>query len=399
MEIEIIEAELDFSDFIYTSWFHTDCLMSYYKFDSFSDEYWRVTENFLRTAREYGMNCVLTPIFTPPLDTEVGKERPTVQLVDIKCDGGKYSFNFDKLTRWIEMAHRCGVEYFELSHFYTQWGARCAPKIMATVDGEYKRIFGWDTKANSKKYKNFLLAFSVELKKYLEERNLKDKVLIHVSDEPNFGVIFNYSRASGYIHKLFKGYMIVDALSDYWFYKLKIVSTPIPASDHIDKFIGNVNNLWVYYCSGQRNHYVSNRFFCNSSLRTRVLGYQMFKYDIRGFLQWGYNFYYSQLSKSLVNPFEVSDAGGKFPSGDSYVVYPAEDGTAYHSIRLKVFYDALQDMAALKTLSRLVGKEKCIDIIEESGKYDITFRNYPHDENWLLDTRESINKAIKENLK
>ncbi len=129
-----------------------------------------------------------------------------------------------------------------------------------------------------------------------------------------------------------------------------------------------------------------------------MLGYQMFKYDIRGFLQWGYNFYYSQLSKSLVDPFEVSDAGGKFPSGDSYVVYPAEDGTAYHSIRLKVFYDALQDMAALKTLSRLVGKEKCIDIIEESGKYDITFRNYPHDENWLLDTRESINKAIKENL-
>ena len=399
VEIEIIDAELDFSDFIYTSWFHTDCLMSYYKFEAFSDEYWRVTENFLRTAREYGMNCVLTPIFTPPLDTEVGKERPTVQLVDIKFDGGKYSFNFEKLTQWIEMAHRCGVEYFEFSHFYTQWGARYAPKIMATVDGEYKRIFGWDTKANSKKYKNFLLAFSVELKKYLEERNLKDKVLIHVSDEPNFGVIFNYSRASGYIHKLFKGYMIVDALSDYWFYKLKIVSTPIPASDHIDKFIGNVNNLWVYYCSGQRNHYVSNRFFCNSSLRTSVLCYQMFKYDIRGFLQWGYNFYYSQLSKSLVNPFEVSDAGGKFPSGDSYVVYPAEDGTAYHSIRLKVFYDALQDMAALKTLSRLVGKEKCIDIIEESGKYDITFRNYPHDENWLLDTRESINKAIKENLK
>ena len=77
---EIIDAELDFSDFVYTSWFHTDCLMSYYNFDAFSDEYWRVTENFLRTAREYGMNCVLTPIFTPPLDTEKGKERPQLYL-------------------------------------------------------------------------------------------------------------------------------------------------------------------------------------------------------------------------------------------------------------------------------------------------------------------------------
>ena len=89
--------------------------MSYYKFDAFSDEYWRVTENYLKTAREYGMNCVLTPIFTPPLDTQKGKERPTVQLIDITVKDGTYFFNFDKLTQWIEMANRCGIEYFELA--------------------------------------------------------------------------------------------------------------------------------------------------------------------------------------------------------------------------------------------------------------------------------------------
>lgn len=398
VSVEIIDAQLDFSDFVYTNWFHTDCLMSHYKFEAFSDEYWRVTENFLRTAREYGMNCVLTPIFTPPLDTEKGKERPTVQLVDVKCCDGKYTFGFDKLTEWIDMAHRCGIEYFELSHLFTQWGARSAPKIMAEVDGEYKRIFGWETKANSKEYKAFLLALSIELKKYLEERKLKDKVFIHVSDEPNFSMILNYGRASKYIHKLFKGYKIVDALSDYWFYKLKIVSNPIPANDHIDKFLGNVKDLWVYYCSAQRNHCVSNRFFCNDSIRTRVIGYQMFKFDIKGFLHWGYNFYFSHLSKGLIDPFKDSDAGEKFPSGDSYVVYPAEDGSAYHSIRLKVFYDALQDMAALKTLEKLAGKDKCMEIIEEGGKHNLTFREYPHDDNWLLSTREKVNKAIKESL-
>ena len=398
VKAEIIDAQLDFGDFIYTNWFHTDCLMSHYKFEAFSDEYWRVTENFLKTAREYGMNCVLTPIFTPPLDTQKGKERPTVQLVDVNYSSGKYSFNFDKLTQWIDMAHRCGVEYFELSHFYTQWGARHAPKIMATVDGEYKRIFGWDTKANSKKYKEFLLALSVELKKYLEERNLKDKVLIHVSDEPNFSMVIPYGKASKYIHKIFDGYKIVDALSDYRLYKLNLVSTPIPSNDHIDKFLGKVKEQWVYYCSAQKNHYVSNRFFCNSSLRTRVLGYQLYSYSIRGFLHWGYNFYYTQLSKGVIDPFKVSDAGGKFPSGDSYVVYPAEDGSAYHSIRLKVFYDALQDMAALKTLEKLAGRHKCMEIIEEDGKYDITFKNYPHDENWLLSTREKVNECIKENI-
>lgn len=399
VNVEVIDYELDFKDFIYTNWFHTDCLMSYYNFDAFSDEYWRVVENFLKTASEYGMNCVLTPIFTPPLDTEIGKERPTVQLVDVSVNNGIYSFNFDKLTKWIDMAERCGVKYFEMAHFFTQWGARHAPKIMATVNGEYKKIFGWETKASSKEYKKFLTDFSIEFKNYLEERNLKDRVLIHVSDEPNFSMIVPYAKASKLIHKLYKGYKVVDALSDVWFYKLGIVSNPIPSNDHVHSFIGKGKDLWTYYCSAQNKKFVSNRFFCNESIRTRVIGYQMYKYDIKGFLHWGYNFYYTQLSKAVIDPYKVSDAGGKFPSGDSYVVYPAEDGTAYHSIRLKVFFDALQDMAALNALEKLTNKQECLNIIEENGKYSITFSNYPHSDDWLLNSREKINQKIKENLK
>ncbi len=399
LNVEIINCSLDFNDFIYTCWFHTDCLMSHYNFEAFSDEYWRVTENFLRTANEYGMNCVLTPIFTPPLDTEFGKERPTVQLIDVRLENDKYSFNFDKLSQWIEMAQRCGIKYFEIAHFFTQWGANHAPKIMATVNGEYKKLFGWETKASLKEYRKFLTDFSVEFKNYLEERNLKDKVLIHVSDEPNFAMLRSYSKASKLIHKLYKGYKIVDALSDIWFYKLGIVTTPIPSNDHIDKFIGKTDELWTYYCSAQNKKCVSNRFFCNDSLRTRVIGYQLFKFDVAGFLHWGYNFYYTRLSKSVIDPYKVSDAGGNFPSGDSYVVYPAKDGTAYHSIRLKVFFDALQDMAALNALEKLTDKKTCLDIIEENGKHSITFSQYPHSDKWLLETREKINSKIKENMK
>jgi hypothetical protein len=121
----------------------------------------------------------------------------------------------------------------------------------------------------------------------------------------------------------------------------------------------------------------------------------MFKYDIRGFLQWGYNFYFSQLSRRLIDPFTETDAGGAFPSGDSFIVYPAEDGTAHHSLRLKVFFDALQDMAALNTLEKLTDKKTCLSIIEENGKHNITFRDYPHSEEWLLTTREAVNAAIK----
>lgn len=398
VEIEIIDAMLDFSDFVYTCWFHTDSLMTYYNVEAFSDEYWRITSNFLKTACDYGMNCVLTPIFTPPLDTEQGKERPTVQLVDVTLADGEYSFDFSKLSQWIEMAEKSGIRFFELSHFYSQWGAKFAPKIMATVDGEYKRIFGWDTKSTSRAYKAFLKAFSKELKKYIEDRNMKDRVFIHVSDEPNFWMCSSYKKASRYIHSLFEGYRIIDALSDYRFYKKGIVSNPIPATDHIDKFLGNVDDLWAYYCSAQCNHNVANRFFCNDSIRTRVIGYQLYKFNIRGFLHWGYNFYFSRLAKAQIDPFTVTDAGGAFPSGDSFMVYPAPDGTAYHSLRLEVFFDALQDRAALITLEKLCGKKVCLDIIEENGKHNLTFREYPHSDEWLLNTREQINMRIKSEI-
>ncbi|MES9143981.1 glycoside hydrolase domain-containing protein, partial [Cutibacterium acnes] len=76
--------------------------------------------------------------FTPPLDTKVGGERPTVQLVGVNVTNGKYSFDFSKLKRFVDMCLGLGVEYFEMSHLFTQWGAAFAPKVIATVDGVEK---------------------------------------------------------------------------------------------------------------------------------------------------------------------------------------------------------------------------------------------------------------------
>ena len=67
---------------------------------------------------------------------------------------------------------------------------------------------------------------------------------------------------------------------------------------------------------------------------------QMFKYDIVGFLQWGYNFYYSYRSVYPINPYECNDGGPTtengdiwVPAGDTFCVYPAPDGTAKYETR------------------------------------------------------------------
>lgn len=399
LTVEVIDALLPKQDFIYTNWFHTDCLMSYYGFEAFSDEYWRVTENFLRRAVDYGMNCVLTPLFTPPLDTKIGGERPTVQLVDVTvADKNEYRFAFDNLDRWIQMCERVGIEYFEMSHLFTQWGAKHAPKIVATVNGEEKKIFGWKTRANGKKYKTFLAQFAKALTAYIDNKGIRERCLFHVSDEPSGAMIRGYKKASKIVHDNFKGFKIIDALSDFKIYKKGLIETPIPANDHVNAFIGNVPELWTYYCCSQSSKYVSNRFFSMPSQRNRALGYQLYKFDVKGFLHWGYNFYYLQYSKGLIDPYKVTDAGGGFSSGDSFVVYPAKDGTPLNSLRLHVFYDAFQDKMALELLESKIGKEKTLALLEKDLEMPLSFSDYPHSDAWQLETREKINAAIKENL-
>lgn len=397
VDVEIIGAEIPEQKLVCTNWFHTDCIHTYYDVPVFSEEYWRITENFVRAAAEHGINLLLTPLFTPPLDTAVGKERPTVQLVDVSLDDGKYTFNFDKLHRWIEMADRCGIKYFEMSHLFTQWGAMHAPKIMATADGEYKLLFGWKTWAASKKYTEFLRAFAKELIAFLKKEGVEKRCYFHVSDEPSMERLRDYGKRSVLMRELFGEFPIIDALSDFDFYKKGLIKNPIPCINSAEKFYGNVPELWTYYCCGPDKDYYPNRFFGMPLQRMRVLGYQLYKYDVKGFLQWGLNFWYSQLSDHPINPFETSDSDGAFPAGDAFVLYPGESGKALASIRFKAFREALQDQRALQLLESLIGREEVVKILESDG--ELKFNVYPHSAEWQLKKREEINTAIKNSIK
>lgn len=55
---------------IHTEWFHGDCIANYYGEEVFSERHWQLMENFIEIAVKRQCNMILTPIFTPPLDTE-----------------------------------------------------------------------------------------------------------------------------------------------------------------------------------------------------------------------------------------------------------------------------------------------------------------------------------------
>ncbi len=392
--LNIIDAQLPSQEIVATQWLHCDCLQTYYDTESFDERHWMIIESFIKTAVEHGINMILTPIFTPPLDTYVGGERPTTQLVDVFVEAGEYRFGFDKLSRWVDLCDKLGIKYFEFSHLFTQWGAAHAPKIMATVDGNYTHLFGWETDATGAEYVKFLRTLIPQLLAFMSSKNGADKrCWFHISDEPSLEHLEQYVASRAAIADLLKGYPIIDALSNYEFYEQGIVDNPISATNHIDTFIEhNVSNLWCYYCISQWNK-VSNRFIAMPGARTRIIGTQFYKYNIAGFLHWGYNFYNNQGSYGSINPYVITDGERFSPAGDTFSVYPGMGGEALPSLRLKFFHDALQDLAAFKLCESLYDREFVLTLMEEGGM-PITFSEYPRESDYLLKLREKVNAAI-----
>lgn len=395
LTLRMIDASLPEHGMMLTQWFHCDCLASYYQVPVFSERHWEIIGNYLRTAVEYGQNMILTPLFTPPLDTEVGGERLTVQLVDVTLNAdGSYSFGYDKLDRWVALCHACGMRYFEMSHLFTQWGAAHAPKIVAWVNGEEKRIFGWDTDAAGEEYAAFLKAFLHSLVEHLKALGIEQNCKFHLSDEPNGGCVEQYRHAKAVVSEALADYEIMDALSSFDFYRDGLVSLPIPSNDHIEPFLeAGVEGLWTYYCCVQGKG-VSNRFIAMPSWRNRALGMQCFKYDIAGFLHWGFNFYNNMYSVDAINPYLDTEGEQQVPAGDSFMVYPAPDGTTLPSIRLMVFREGLEDLAAMKLCAEKKGKAAVVAAMEAVFG-DIRFDRCPTTSEQMLFVRAAVDAMLQ----
>ena len=223
MRVRVLDAELPDQQLKYTRWMHYDAIAQYYHTEMWSEDFWRYLEKFVATAVRRGINVMLTPIHTPPLDTAVGYERLTSHLVDVYLTDGAYSFGFDRLRRFISMCKRCGVRYFEMAHLFSQWGAKCAPKIIVNENGVEHAKFGWHVSATSPEYVKFLDAYLPALKAELGAQGVLERTIWHISDEPSFEHLESYAAARAIALRHIGDQYVLDALSDVRLYQSGVV--------------------------------------------------------------------------------------------------------------------------------------------------------------------------------
>lgn len=394
--LEAMDIELPELPLLHTEWFHTDCLADFYKVAPWSEEHWKIVSSFISFAsHKAAVNTLLTPLFTPALDTDIGSERTCVQLLEVKVlEDGSYEFGFDLFRRWCSICKREGIRKLEISHLFTQWGAKAAPNIYAEVNGEKRRIFGWETPSDSPEYLAFLSALLPKVIAAAAECGYpKEDLIFHISDEPSEADIGIYRRNIRNIRKIVPDITIMDALSSIKFAEEDGPDIPVPATDHIEPFTSTALPLWSYYCIAQSVG-VPNRFIAMESTRNRVMGVLWYLYKVQGFLHWGFNFYNSENSRRHIDPFFTTDGDSAFPAGDPFLVYPGPEGTPYSSIRNEVQMEAFRDYCYLVLLEQQIGREAVVKLVKQGSSKAFTFTDYPLDQDYFHNLRRKVVRTL-----
>lgn len=397
--LEIVECKVEKCDLVLTNWMHYDCICNYHNVRPFTDKFYRIFEGFLKEYVDIGFNMLYTPLFTPPLDTYIGGERKTVQLINVTRADGKYCFSFKKLDRFINFALKRGIKYFEFSHLFTQWGGKACPKIECGINGKKEKLFGWETPSDSEDYAEFLNSFLPELVGYIKKKKLENFCYFHITDEPRLADVSEYGKCRRLVKGNIGEMKVIDAVSEYLFQEKGLVDVAVPIINEYEGFRKKYDgDLFVYYCCCPADNYYSNRLLCMPLQRTRILGIQLYLNEAKGFLHWGYNFYNTALSYSPIDPYKQTDAGGLFPSGDAFIVYPSESGKeVFSTLRAKAIKGAFEDYRLLKTLEKIKGKDYVFGILAEEKLSG--FSVYPREDGWLSNFSDKIRILIKENVK
>ena len=388
--LTVFGARIDAEPVPITDWVHADCICDKHGAEPFDEKFYAAFGKYLELYVLGGNTMILTPVFTPPLDTKEGTYRRTCQLVGVKKKKGKYFFDFTRLKYFMDFCGERGIRYFEFSHLLSQWGGKYCPKI---EDENGRLLFGWRDRSGGKKYKRFLRFYLAAVRTFLKKSGYEERVYFHLSDEPERKYVGQYIRKSKFLYRYIDKAKTIDAVSDPALFHIPTLDVPVVATIFYRLAHGLPRDWMLYYaCVGNDNMW-TNRFLYMPLQRVRVLGYQLYLTQSRGFLHWGFNFYHTQYSLAKIDPYEVTDAGGSFPSGDSFLVYPL-DGGATPSLRLFVMREAFQDFYALKRLESLYGREFAVNLLRENGMDGLSV--YRGEIGWHLALRKQINQLIRE---
>jgi hypothetical protein len=417
LRVEVWPFEMPAPRFHVTNWFQPDCLTAFHRCEPWSERHWRLLELYARDMAEHRLNVIATPTLTGNFHnynqmTLVGATRKR---------GGTYTFDFSRLQRWVELFDRHGFELFEMWHFAQQGSGATAPPLSIWDEAKRKHVSYEGLPVASPIYRQLMASFLQRLSRWLAQRKLMHRFLLHVYDEPQHETWAHYAELSSFFRRHAPNIAHLDAISTSGLITafgadidIPVPETPFFAEDayYRERARTSEKPVWMYTCCGPWHPY-ANRFVCHPLLSTRILHWQAYTYHVRGYLHWGYNFWHragetptgwAYADEVLLNPYR--EAPTSWPVGDACIVYPPprwwEDRGPVSSLRYEAVREGLQDHTLLCLLEELTASgrsgaaatrgRRLLQRIHTEIAPDFT--HHTRDADLLLRTRRELGRCI-----
>lgn len=319
--VQVYKTKIPENTFWVTNWFSEDAITRFHNVEKGTESYLKMLKKYVQVMRRIHQN-----VFFIQLDEQCVVSR------------NPYEFDFEYLTPVISCFFAEGMQYMELGVLLDRGMLKDGMPDMYT--DSFTCSMAKDVPVDSLEGYEITVRFVQSLANYLKTHGWEDKVLFHIHDEPDIHYKSQevldarkrqYYMAAGILRKYIPGVKIIEAVDSAQFRGGVDIWVPGTAGyekkkEEFDKLIELGETVWTYVCCGPEGYWL-NRFLDFALIKGRLLFWGCAKNRISGFLHWGLNQFPQQM-----NPYEGTSCpnhtgiGTNFPCGDSFLVYPGDDG-------------------------------------------------------------------------
>lgn len=313
---------------VFTNWMDAGRLAEHHKVEVYSDAFFELLGTYARTAAEHHQNVLWASIGLIGLTRQADGR--------ILCD-------FSLFDRWVETvsANGCGrlIEIPPIGHWAEGWeGTQIA------LSGYQVKLEGGQTE--SLPTEEVLPTLLPALQEHLREKGWLERTALHIADEPAVHHVASWREKSRWVHSLAPEIRRIDAIEapdfgddlEIW----------VPKLNHLYNWLGDYERardagaeMWFYTCCHPTGVF-PNRFLDQPLIKTRILQWYNWRFELSGYLHWGLNFW---------DKDPLHSAGPEnLPPGDCWIVYPG-DGGPLSSLRWEALRDGFEDYEYLWLLA------------------------------------------------
>jgi len=364
-----------------TNWLHDSKIEFSYQVQRGSKSYWDIVEKIANDMQAHRQSVIFTPL-------------NLIRMTEYY--DGTYEFDFRDYEKWIEIFKKNRFQVFEGSRL----DQHESYYIRRPVGLSFKRLDFSGSQLNTAAGQKYLTLLLQALYQENIKLGIQDRYLQHIFDEAGPEKTHLYQEIAALVRRAMPGVTIIDTSDMPEEKRTGMMDIPVTL---IGRPVGKTPTgphakwgKWWYTSVSTKGKY-PNRFIDYPLMKSRMIPWISWREGMTGYLQYGYNWWYTPSGKS---PWEDVEQTGKYPPGDGFIVYPSRnrlDNAPVSSLRWEAFRDGMEDYEYLTQLEKGTKKmqedgertapnseckmlrEQAVGLLKEIHAKLISAENYPRD--------------------